>query len=89
MIEEYHKKEGEKRSNSTLPNYFLKEPKKMKMAMTSHQTHFINLVARGTTCSLRQISISKDKGLQDIIDFAYGQTKQNEWKINRKSSIHS
>lgn len=42
----------------------------MKWANSTHQTHFNDLVARWTACSLRPYSISEDRELQEVIDFA-------------------
>ena len=87
LIEEYHRKEGGERSNSTLNNYFLQHPKKVKMAKTSHQTHFTNLVARWTSCSLRPFLISEDKELQNMIDFATSINDKLELSLRRQESV--
>ena len=88
LIDEFkNKKDKKRKSVSKISSFFAKDAKKIKSASHADQMHFNNLVALWTSCSLRSFSISEDKGLQDMINFAtsiYGFLKLPSRMTNKR-----
>ena len=71
LIHEYKTKSTKKRTSlSKIEPFLRKDVKKMKLASNEVQKRFNRIVASWTSSSLRPFSISEDKELQDLIDFA-------------------
>ena len=71
MIDNYIEKQvGKKRSESKLTAHFAKKVKSCETASIGDQEHFRRLLAKWTARSLRPFSVTVDRGLQDVVDFA-------------------
>ena len=63
-------KRKERSTDVKLTAHFPKKVKTNDKASTADQIYFRRLLARWTARSLRPFSITKDKGLQEVINFA-------------------
>ena len=71
VIDDYFEKQvGKKRSESKLTAHFAKKVKTNETASNGDQVHFRRLLAQWTARSLRPFSVTEDRGLQDVVDFA-------------------